>query len=446
MSPKTYQICEYGKVMAKPAGQDLTSNLSELYLGKEVFQEFYEAIMQLQSEESDGAKAFGISIKKGRHQISVKNYTGILETSKGYQLEILPKIHFNRGIDELSETKRILMNMLKRLKNSPFININEASIKTHKNYPILEVFISAFIEELHKLIRIGLKSDYLDVEENLNSLKGKILIHKNLKLNYSNKSRFYCRHNLYSEDNSANRLIKSCLLKLRDISKNHRNLSSIQSLLIHFDLIKLSNNYESDFQLVASKRRGFSKYERILSWADVFLRDASFTNFSGSTRNLAILFPMERIFEDYIGYLFQKYSQGRRIKLQDRSFFLVERHKNAGKFRLKPDIVAMSGEVSELVLDTKWKLINQYAEKKNYYISQADMYQLYAYGKKYAKEKSPLLVLIYPSNPSFTKPIELFNYEGDLNLLTYPFDLSGKEEDHALQVMEILSSQVSQIS
>ena len=95
-----------------------------------------------------------------------------------------------------------------------------------------------------------------------------------------------------------------------------------------------------------------------------------------------------------------------------------------------------------MVLDTKWKLINQYAEAKNYKISQSDMYQLYAYGKKYAGAESPLLVLIYPSNPNFTEAIEPFNYEGDLHLVACPFDLTGSEQNHERQVAEILSMEI----
>ena len=51
------------------------------------------------------------------------------------------------------------------------------------------------------------------------------------------------------------------------------------------------------------------------------------------------------------------------------------------------------------------------------------MYQLYAYGKKY-KEKfggKPHLVLLYPANENFTKPLENYDYKGDLILDVIPF-------------------------
>ena len=45
-----------------------------------------------------------------------------------------------------------------------------------------------------------------------------------------------------------------------------------------------------------------------------------------------------------------------------------------------------------IVMDTKWKVLSGSA-KQNFGISQADMYQMYAYGKKYGAEK---VVLLYP--------------------------------------------------
>lgn len=63
------------------------------------------------------------------------------------------------------------------------------------------------------------------------------------------------------------------------------------------------------------------------------------------------------------------------------------------QFSLRPDIV-LEKEGRIIVMDTKWKkLINN--ERKNYGISQADMYQMYAYSKKYETSE---IWLLYPVN------------------------------------------------
>ena len=61
--------------------------------------------------------------------------------------------------------------MLSKLRNSPFLNINSAHLKVSPNFPLLEIFIENYVNEVKKIIRTGLKSQYVDNQENLNFLK-----------------------------------------------------------------------------------------------------------------------------------------------------------------------------------------------------------------------------------------------------------------------------------
>jgi 5-methylcytosine-specific restriction enzyme subunit McrC len=101
---------------------------------------------------------------------------------------------------------------------------------------------------------------------------------------------------------------------------------------------------------------------------------------------------------------------------------LVEYHKERQKFNLRPDIVINKWEI---IADTKWKLLNEWNDSINYDISQADMYQLFAYAKKY---KSKKLYLIYPKTENFTKRLEPFFYENwneKTTLEVIPYDLEN---------------------
>ena len=78
------------------------------------------------------------------------------------------------------------------------------------------------------------------------------------------------------------------------------------------------------------------------------------------------------------------------------------------------------------MLDTKWKVIDQGKASNNYEISQYDMYQLFAYGKKYQDHQAPppLLVLLYPKHERFTQPLGDFDYGNGLVLKVIPLDLN----------------------
>jgi len=431
---KNYEISEYGVIRSLDDYEVDTSfkSLKELYLPKKHFNDLFAFIMQNQEEKKEGERMFSIFSKGKKRQIKTKNYVGVIETSKGLTLEILPKIFFDYSDEEygteLLNTKKVFLKMLSKLKNSPFLNISSAHLKTSSSFPLLEVFIENYINEIKKILRAGVKSQYVDMEENLNFLKGKIVNSLNIKHNHSNRAKFYCEFDEFSDNMVYNQLIKSTLLKLNRTSKSHFNRTSILQLLHHFDSINESKNFKTDFRKVNNGNRLFANYQKIMSWSEVFLNNKSFTNFSGDSKNMAILFPMERIFEDYIGYLFKKYADGQEIKTQDKSYYLIEKRIVSGviedktKFRLKPDIVS-NEDNSVIVIDTKWKLLND-KPKGNYGITQSDMYQLYAYGRKYTKtERTPALVLLYPKNPNFKTALDDFIYEADLVLRVIPFDL-----------------------
>jgi 5-methylcytosine-specific restriction enzyme subunit McrC len=120
---------------------------------------------------------------------------------------------------------------------------------------------------------------------------------------------------------------------------------------------------------------------------------------------------MNILFESYVAHFFKSNYQDREIKTQDKKYKLVE---NPKLFQLKPDIVIDEN----IVLDTKWKIID--GRKNNYGISQSDLYQMYAYGKKY---NSNAVYLIYPKSKNFIASLNIpFKYDDSLKLHILCFD------------------------
>ena len=153
-----------------------------------------------------------------------------------------------------------------------------------------------------------------------------------------------------------------------------------------------STDFEADFSKCVSDR-SMSHYEKALSWCKVFLRGNSFTAFSGNEVAVALLFPMEKVFESYIAAKLRRLiPNGVILRTQDSRYSLFDRPTKA--FNMRPDIVIVDGS-GTVVMDTKWKLLSE--NVRNYGISQADMYQMYAYGKKYDAKK---IVLLYPQPES----------------------------------------------
>ena len=119
-----------------------------------------------------------------------------------------------------------------------------AHLKSSK-MPLLEIFITMFLDEVAKLIQKRIKSDYITKEENLKFLKGKIKINEQIKQNYIHKERFFVEFQEFLSNRVENRLIKTTLEFLYKKSKTNKNQQRIREFLFVFDEIQKSHNIKN---------------------------------------------------------------------------------------------------------------------------------------------------------------------------------------------------------
>lgn len=433
---ETLYIKEFGTISIGQNNQTSSDN-SSLEVLEDTFNSLTNFIEENQFQD-DFDKAFTVFKRKGQRYIKVKNYVGVIETKEKIIIEILPKTYIGKNGEEanIEESRKLLLTMLKTLKNSPFINLNVAHLKEQKNFPILEVFISSYLDELIKLTSKELRGDYVIKEDNCKFLKGKLLQKENIKFNSFNKTNFYCQFDEFNTNIPPNKLIKSTLVKLNKITTSSKNKKKILKSIQHFDSVYTCTDILADITYCRTREKALINYGNLINWSEIFLKNKSFTNFSGNSINQAILFPMEKLFESYIAHLLKRYCNGLSIRTQDRRFFLVGQKRNESdldytlnKFLLKPDIVINE---YKLIMDTKWKILN--SDSRKYDIKESDIYQMYAYGSRYSTALGrPRLALIYPRNPNFQEKLLQFRYGEDMYLDVIPFDFSNKNPENEIK-------------
>jgi 5-methylcytosine-specific restriction enzyme subunit McrC len=163
-----------------------------------------------------------------------------------------------------------------------------------------------------------------------------------------------------------------------------------------------------------------------LAWARLILEEASPLTGDGGHRAPSLLFPMEAVFEAFVAkHLARQLERPFVLKTQARSFSLV-RHQGQDWFRLKPDLLVRESATDQLVLDTKWKLIDgaKANGSEKYGLGQDDFYQLHAYGQSYLDGQGDV-VLIYPKTDAFSQPLPVFEFPKStgLRLWVLPFCL-----------------------
>lgn len=390
MKNKILEVREFDSITGNPEYEG--SNYYK-YLPQKTFEELVHFIHEFSGDEesTDVTNFMGIRFKRNVGDIvTVKNYVGLIQMDSGYQIQILPKINFGDGEDSLEKTKRVFLKMLRCMKDFPSKVFSEASINVDR-MNLYEIFINMYIQEVRQLVKHGIKSDYIREDNNLNFFKGKLLVNEHIKKNIAHKERFYVEYDEYNTNRPENRLIKSTLLKLQNLTSNAKNSKEIRQLLTSFELVDQSLNYDKDFSSVRNDR-STKDYENIIPWSRVFLKNKSFSTFTGSNHSRALLFPMEKIYEGYVAHWVKKIMVpcGWHVSTQDKGYYLFNEPRK--QFSLIPDIV-LQKDNRKIIMDTKWKRLSN--KEKNYGIATDDMYQMYAYSKKYNNAE---IWLLYPVN------------------------------------------------
>ena len=398
--PKTITVLEHDRLRPIDKEEKVSTRV-----GKTVYvsEKDFEALKRFAYEEESHRY---LDLAKGGRELRAKHFVGVIETRSGTVVEVLPKI-----ADDVATTRAILLKMLRRLRHSPFKRLPMAHLDTDR-MNLLEIYIAMFVDAVTELVRKGLAADYVVRRSNEKFLKGRIEKKEQIRHNQIHKERFFVSYDRYERDRPENRIVKATLKKLLQKSRSPLNRKKLQELLFVFDEVTMAANPLDDLRNLV-KSRQMRHYDMVLQWCAIFLSDSAPVSYRGSHYTLAVMFDMNRIFEDYVAYWLKRNRPDLDIKTQHSAKHLLIAPKPL--FKLRPDLLI--GE--EILADTKWKILDE--KTPRYGLSQQDLYQMFAYGKKY--EKSKTLYLIYPKSTGFTTSQEKpFRYEEGMVLRLLCFD------------------------
>lgn len=373
-------------------------------------------ILDNQTKGRDGSLQSVLEVRNNK--IKAKNYVGVLTTNKDTVIEILPKIDLGGGSDQ--HTKECFLQMLRTYLGDGSVILDESYIKRLNHFEMLEVFVSLFLNSLQAITKRGLAKRYEIQEENLPYLKGKIVFPQHIRNNIANQAQFFVEYSELTTNRPANRLIRSTIDQLLSTVKSFENKKVLRQLGVFFADIPKSTNYQSDWDKHQVDRT-MQHYTGVMQWVGLFLFGHGLTTYSGIYKNKSLLFPMERIFESFVGHHFLRHQyhdqSPYRVQLQGPAKKLME---DKEKYKMRPDITLSSGESVKYILDTKWKHIEDPGKD----MRQGDLYQLYAYGKKYGCK---VVGLIYPKTKGFNVP-KSYSFDESLELKCFPFDVTKPEK------------------
>lgn len=361
---------------------------------------------------------------QNRHVLCVRNYVGVLQTSLGTRLEILPKTSEDASATSVRKERGLLIKMLETVLNLAGREGSMADIRRFDE-PLQEWVIRRFLEELHALFKKGLRFQYNQVEADQPFLRGRLDVGKQAVQPPQRRHLLHIRYNRFSVERPEHRLLRRALDVCMAATRQTENLQLAAPLRVMLADIPPSVNVREDLRQWSAARH-MAHYQRIRHWCELVLGNAMPFALAGEWRGISMLFPMEKLFEKYVGAclrrrlcagatLCEQVAKTSLCTLGARSLFL-----------LRPDMLLCRQEKAWL-LDAKWKKLCRDA-RRGFGISQADMYQLFAYGHQYLSGVGDL-ALIYPLHGGFPESAEPLCFSPSLRLWLLAFDM---EKDRLL--------------
>ncbi|WP_249583711.1 McrC family protein [Pseudomonas viridiflava] len=355
-----------------------------------------------------------------RRWLKLDNYVGALETPCGTRIEILPK-HFEDG-DCIQQSRALLKRMIQKSLDLPTRKVGAAALQRF-DAPLTEWVMSSFLDALDHLIKRGMRFDYQRVEEEQRYLRGQLNTVRQMRQPPGRQHHFQIRHDVFLPDRPENRLLKTALdivCKTTRDPGNWRLSHELRSMLLE---VRSSRDTAQDFKQWRLDRL-MAHYQPVKPWCELIIQQQTPLAVAGAWRGMSLLFPMERLFERYVAAcLKDSLPVGAKLYIQPSSEFLCS-HQGKKTFQLRPDLMITMGE-KKWILDTKWKNLDSDSGGRNDGLSQADFYQMLAYGQKYLAGQGEL-ILIYPMRGVFKSALPCFYFSQLLKLWVLPFDLETK--------------------
>lgn len=318
-----------------------------------------------------------------RNGIKFNSYVGVIQIG-GLTIEILPKTDrkINPEKKEYENWQKALLDMLNFCHYIKVDSVSEAALEKRYN-SILDLYFQLFLDEVKYLLRKGLIKQYRKNSGNLNVVKGRILFTEQLRKNLIHQERVYTEHQVYDTENLYNQVLLRALTILNQISQNPTIKDQIHRIRLDFPEIQEVQITQVHFTRLKETRKT-KPYQNALQIAKMIILNYTPDIRSGEENMLALLFDMNKLWEEYIYRVLQNdlYSDYE-ISFQNSEDFWERK-------TIRPDLVLKKKETGEkYIIDTKWKIVNINNP------SDDDLKQMFAYNLYWNTGKS---ILLYPGS------------------------------------------------
>ncbi|PZQ58884.1 MAG: restriction endonuclease [Sphingomonas taxi] len=333
-------------------------------------------------------------LEHGRKGLRARGVVGVIAT-QGCALEILPKIDVAGGSDA-ETTGNIRQRVVHMLAVALDLKIDAGQVTAldWQRETLLEILIRLFSEKLFDAVRQGMPRRYVEHADDLPTLRGRLNVTRQFTALAVEPSRLACRFDALTPDIALNRIMRAAVARLSRIARttdNQRRLRELAFAYADIADVPISALLWDEITLDRTNAR----WRELLNLARLLLGERFQTTSAGGSDGFSLLFEMNTLFEEYVARMLKRAlaDTDLRVVSQGGRLYCLEADDRRQVFQTRPDILVKRDDVVLQVIDTKWKRIAARIDDPKRGVSQADVYQMMAYGRLYRCDR---LTMLYP--------------------------------------------------
>lgn len=340
-------------------------------------------------------------LEHGRKGLRARGVVGVVATH-GCSLEILPKIDFPNedGARATGSIRRRLVHMLAVVLDLK-IDAGQVTALDWQRETLLEILIRLFSEKLVDAVRQGMPRLYVEHAADLLVLRGRLNVTRQFTNLAAEAARLACHFDSLTADTALNRIMKAAVTRLSRIARTADNQRRLRELSFAYaDIADVPASALRWDEVVLDRTN--SRWRELLNLARLLLGERFQTTSAGGNDGFSLLFEMNTLFEEYVARMLKHalLNTDLRVVSQGGRLYCLETEHSSGLFQTRPDILVKRGDEIVKVIDTKWKRIASRIDDPKQGVSQADVYQMIAYGRLYRCER---LMLLYPHHAALAE-------------------------------------------